>query len=87
MDRIININGVQTILPKSKVETYEELISICDMRIFHIEEIMYEISANEKLIKSVFEKRVQVYKNIINRLSQRIITLKSNDTTLTRQKV
>lgn len=68
-----------------KVEIYKELILICEMRIFQLQQA-YEDSANTFFI-NVCDSRILIYQAVINRLSQRIITLKSNDTTLTRQKV
>jgi hypothetical protein len=63
---------------QSKIKTYQELIAVCEMRKFTLEQELYEYSANS-ILNSVFEDRVNTYKAIINRLSQRIIKLKSND--------
>jgi hypothetical protein len=75
MENILDINGIQT--SKLAIEDYEEMISTCDMRIFQIEEWIYESSANE-IINQELERRLNTYKSIMNRLSQRVINLQNN---------
>lgn len=62
---------------EQKIKTYQELIAICEMRKFVLQQELLEESANS-ILNSIFEDRINTYKAIINRLSQRIITLKSN---------
>jgi hypothetical protein len=75
MENILDINGIQT--SKLAIEDYEEMISTCDMRIFQIQEWICESSANE-IINQELERRLNTYKSIMNRLSQRVINLQNN---------
>lgn len=72
MDTILDINGIQTITSKESI--YKEMIEECEKRIFDLNEVVYEISADSQLCQK-FERRIEVYKSIVNRLTQRIHTL------------
>ena len=71
---------------KPTIEDYQEMIAICEMRIFQLQQEVYEESANSIYLQ-VCNDRVMTYKAIINRLSQRIINLKAYDTSHTRQAI
>lgn len=72
MDTILDINGVQTITSKEVI--YKEMIEECERRIFDLNEFVYEISSDEALCQK-FERRINVYKSIVNRLTQRTCKL------------
>lgn len=71
---------------KPTIENYQEMIVICEMRIFQLQQELFEESANSIYLQ-VCNDRIMTYKAIINRLSQRVINLKANDTPHLRQEV
>lgn len=71
---------------KPTIEDYQEMIAICEMRIFQLQQEVYEESANSIYLQ-VCNDRIMTYKAIINRLSQRVINLKANDKSNFRQEV
>lgn len=71
---------------KSRIEAYQEMIAVCEMRIFQLQQELFEESANS-IYMQVCNDRIMTYKAIINRLSQRIINLKANDKSNFRQEV